>query len=108
MVVDKEAELLELTDHYGALEEQQQEIERLVRVVGQRLVNLLKVIGIGHEWLLGRTERVAAGGPLGAYSPGYIAGPPEWHWLEPTIRRLRSKKKIAIKELAEATDKAKH
>jgi hypothetical protein len=35
----------------------------LVRVVGQRLTNIHKVISIGQEWLLGRMERVAAGGP---------------------------------------------
>ena len=67
--------------------------------MGQRLTNIRKVISIGQEWLLGRTERVAAGGPLGGYSPGYIAGPSEWHWLEPTIRW---QKKKAIKELVAA------
>ena len=105
---DKETELLELIGDYEALEEQQKESEHLVRVVGQRLVRLLRVIGIGQEWLLERPERVAAGGPLGGYSPGYIAGTPEWHWLEPTIRRLKSKEIKAIEELVKARDKAKH
>jgi hypothetical protein len=43
---DKETELLELIGDYGALEEHQQESEHLVRVFGQRLVRLLRVIGI--------------------------------------------------------------
>ena len=76
--------------------------------MGQRLTNIRKVISIGQEWLLGRTERVAAGGPLGGYSPGYIAGLPEWHWVEPTLRRPQRKEKIALEALAEAMDKAKN
>ena len=76
---EDKADLLALIDDYGALEEQHEESERLVRIAGQRLCNLLPVIGIGQQWLLERTERVAAGGPLGGYSPGYTAGPPEWH-----------------------------
>ena len=39
------------------------------------------------------------------YSAGYIPGPPEWHWLEPTLRRLYRKEKIALAALAEAMDK---
>ena len=105
---DKEAELLELIRDFEALEEEQQDSKRLVRVVGQRLTNIRKVISIGQEWLLGRTERVAAGGPLGGYSPGYIAGLPEWHWVEPTLRRPHRKEKIALEALAEAMDKAKN
>ena len=104
---EDKADLLALIDDYGALEEQQEESERLVRVAGQRLVELLPVIGIGQQWLLGRTERVAAGGPLGSYSPGYIDGAPEWHWLEPMIRRLKNKEEKAITELVAAQDKAK-
>ena len=104
---EDKADLLALIDDYGALEEQWEESERLVRVAGQRLVDLLPVIGIGQQWLLERAERVAAGGPLGGYSPGYIAGPPEWHWLEPMIRRLKSKEEKAIKELVAPQVKAK-
>ena len=45
---EDKADLLALIDDYEALEEQQQESERLVRVAGQRLVELLPVIGIGQ------------------------------------------------------------
>jgi hypothetical protein len=93
---DKTIELWWLILDLGAVEEEQQDSERLVLVVGQRLTEIHKVISVGQEWLLGRKERVAAGGRLGGYSAGHISRPPEWYWLGPAQLdfKIRGRKPI--------------
>ena len=56
---DKDIELRELIRDFEPIEEERQDPERLVRVVGQRLTKIRKGIIIGQEWLLGRKQRVA-------------------------------------------------
>jgi hypothetical protein len=43
---------------------------------------------------------------VGGYSAGYIPRYPKWQWLEPTLRRLHRKEKIALSALADTMDKA--